>query len=144
MSEAATTTSSGKLRLTVLSPEVELISDRECAFVALPAHDGELGVLPKHAPLVSGLCFGELRIKLADGKTERFYISGGYVQIKGEHVYVLTQKALDAAKLDPAALQAELDAAKALPKGTPEELEARQRAIDEAKLKIKVQAKAAQ
>lgn len=85
MSAPASAPRSGRrLRVTVLSPEL-LLLDKETDFVALPAHEGELGVLPRHAPLVAKLGSGEMRLK--DGNAvERHFVSGGYVQVRSRRM----------------------------------------------------------
>ena len=47
----------------------------------VPAVDGELGILPRHAALVAALGFGELRIEEESGKKGRFFLEGGFVQV---------------------------------------------------------------
>ncbi len=122
------------MRVTVLSPEVELL-DQECDFVALPAVAGEVGILPRHAPMVARVGFGEMRIKTGSG-TESHFIAGGYLQVRDDQIYVLTEEAVDGSSLDAAEIEQELSAARELPRG-----EGRDQAVRRALAKQKIQRK---
>jgi F-type H+-transporting ATPase subunit epsilon len=106
------------------------VLDEAVDFVALPMFDGELGVLPGRAPLIGRLGFGELRIRRATD-TRRFYIDGGFAQVRANVVTVLTPRAIRAEEINPAAATEALEKAKGVAK-TPEEqaalLNAQQRA----------------
>src|SRR5438552_18454975 len=82
------------LQCVVVTPE-RAVLDETCDFVALPMYDGELGVLPGRRPLIGRLGFGELRT-VKGTAVRRFYVDGGFVQIRGNVVTVLTSKALRA------------------------------------------------
>ena len=58
----------------------------------IPGKDGYMGILPGHAALLSELGEGKLSITLG-GKTERFNVSGGYVEVRDDHVRVFADKA---------------------------------------------------
>ena len=80
-----------KLRCVIVTPE-KAVLDGRADFVVLPMIDGELGVLPPHAPLIGRLGNGELRI--TDGDTvQKWHITGGFAQIRANVVTVLTSKA---------------------------------------------------
>jgi F-type H+-transporting ATPase subunit epsilon len=85
------------LQCVVVTPEHALL-DEPADFVALPMYDGELGVLPGRAPLIGRLGFGELRVKRG-GQTQRFYVDGGFAQVRANVVTVLTGEALPAAEI---------------------------------------------
>ncbi len=86
------------LQCVVVTPE-RAVLDETADFVALPMYDGELGVLPGRAPLIGRLGYGELRIR--HGATqERFFVDGGFVQIRTNVVTVLTQRAIRAEDID--------------------------------------------
>src|SRR5262245_6926700 len=79
-----------KLQCVVVTPEKSVL-DEKADFVVLPMVDGELGALPRHAPLVGRLGKGQLRIK--QGETVRKYrLEGGFAQIRNNVVTVLTPK----------------------------------------------------
>jgi len=122
--------STGKsVQCVIVTPE-RAVLDEPVDFVALPMYDGELGVLPGRAPLIGRLGFGELRTRRATD-TRRYYIDGGFAQVRANVVTVLTPRALRAQEINPAAAAEALEKAKGLAK-TPEEqtalLNAQQRA----------------
>ena len=80
---------SGMLKVSVISPEATLF-EGEAASVTAPAFDGEVGILPQHAPMVTVLGTGELRI--GEG-TARFHVEGGFLQVVDDVVRVVTEKA---------------------------------------------------
>ena len=81
-----------RLQCVVVTPERTLF-DELVDFVALPLYDGELGVLPGHTPLIGRLGYGELRTKVA-GATRRYFVDGGFAQVRDDVVTVLTNRAI--------------------------------------------------
>ena len=103
--------STGKsVQCVIVTPE-RAVLDEAVDFVALPMYDGELGVLPGRAPLIGRLGFGELRTRRA-ADTRRYYIDGGFAQVRANVVTVLTPRALRAEEINPAAAAAALEKAK--------------------------------
>jgi F-type H+-transporting ATPase subunit epsilon len=84
----------GQVRCTVVTPE-RAVLDAVCDMVILPMFDGELGVQPGRAPFVGQLAPGELRLRTGDA-VARFFVDGGFVQVRNNVVNVLTPKALPA------------------------------------------------
>ena len=82
----------------VVTPEKTLF-DEWVDFVALPLYDGELGVLPGRAPLIGRLGFGELRTRTGD-VVRRYFVDGGFAQVRDDVVTVLTNRAIPADQLD--------------------------------------------
>lgn len=84
----------------IVTPAERLFS-AECYMVAVPGESGHMGFLPGHAPLMSTLADGEVRI-FSDASTlqTRFACQGGYVQVTGEKVIVLTDRAVAAEEID--------------------------------------------
>ncbi|MBM7853729.1 F-type H+-transporting ATPase subunit epsilon [Desulfohalotomaculum tongense] len=78
-------------RLDIVTPE-RVVCSEEVEFVVAPGVEGELGFLPEHAPLVSALKTGVLRVQ-QDGKTYKVAISGGFVEVKNSRVIVLADTA---------------------------------------------------
>ena len=78
------------LKIEIATPE-KLVASQDADAVQIPGKEGEMGILPGHAALLSELGEGELSYTLG-GKTERFKISGGYVEIRDNHVRVLADK----------------------------------------------------
>ncbi|MDQ2825038.1 MAG: F0F1 ATP synthase subunit epsilon [Verrucomicrobiota bacterium] len=99
------------LRLEIVTPETKTYSE-DVDFVVLPGSEGELGVYPKHVPLLTTLKPGELRVK-KDGRETVMAVGEGFVEIKGDAVSVLTDMALEAAQIDEAAAEAAVERAKA-------------------------------
>ncbi|HVS35658.1 MAG TPA: ATP synthase F1 subunit epsilon [Gemmataceae bacterium] len=96
------------LHCVVVTPERALL-DEPADFVALPMYDGELGVLPGRAPLIGRLGCGELRIKRG-GDTRRFFVDGGFAQVRTNTVTVLTGRAMKAEEINMSAAEAALNA----------------------------------
>src|SRR4051812_47620960 len=94
------------LRCVVVTPEKTLLDD-SVDFVSLPMYDGELGVLPGRSPVIGRLGYGELRTR-ADATVQRYYVDGGFAQIRDDVVTVLTNRALAVDAIDPAAAAREL------------------------------------
>ena len=104
------------LQLEIVTPERLAYSDVVDA-VTLPGSEGELGVLPHHAPLVSTLGFGELRIRKG-GVEESFAIVGGFVQVLPDKVVVMAETADIASEIDvEKAAEARREAERALESG---------------------------
>lgn len=104
------------LLLEIVTPERLAYSD-EVDAVTLPGGDGELGVLPHHAPLVSTLGVGELRIRKG-GAEESFAIVGGFLQVLPDKVVVMAETADMASEIDlDKAQQARKEAERALETG---------------------------
>jgi F-type H+-transporting ATPase subunit epsilon len=104
------------IKLEIVTPE-RLVFDETVDGVTLPGSEGELGVLPHHAPLVSTLGVGELRIRVG-GQEEWFAIVGGFVQVLPDKVVVMAETADMASEIDlEKAAEARRDAGEALASG---------------------------
>ena len=103
-------TGRSRLQCVVVTPEKTLF-DEVVEFVALPLFDGELGVLPGRSPLIGRLGFGELRTTTG-GATRRYFLDGGFAQVRDNVVTVLTNRAIPAEQIDATAANAELERAK--------------------------------
>ena len=90
------------IRLEIVSAEKALFSG-ECEIVFAPGVMGELGILPRHTPLITRLKPGEVRAKLSGGSEESFYVSGGMLEIQPNVVTVLSDTGVRADDLDEAA-----------------------------------------
>jgi F-type H+-transporting ATPase subunit epsilon len=99
------------LQLEIVTPEARVFSD-EVDSVLLPGAEGELGVLPQHAPLVTTLKPGELRYTKAS-KIQEYCVGDGLVEITGTAVRVLTDIALDESGIDEQHVQEALARAEA-------------------------------
>jgi F-type H+-transporting ATPase subunit epsilon len=74
----------------ILSPKAEIL-DEEVASIVAPGEAGYLGVLANHAPLISTMKDGELKVRLAEGAEKRFHISGGILRVAHNTVVLLTE-----------------------------------------------------
>lgn len=79
------------LKVSVISPEKTLFEGEVDALVA-PAYDGEVGILPQHAPMMTLLGKGELRLGTG-GSVGRFRVNGGFLQVIRDQVRVVTESA---------------------------------------------------
>jgi F-type H+-transporting ATPase subunit epsilon len=127
------------LQCVVVTPE-RAVLDKRVDFVALPMYDGELGVLPGRAPLIGRLGCGELRLRKG-GVVHRYYVDGGFVQVRADVVTVLTARAIPAAAIRVEAALEALEAAR-VPAATPEAQAARLKDQDRARAQIRIAAKA--
>jgi len=100
-----------KLQLRVVTPE-RPVYEGEVDAVVVPAHDGELGILPRHARLLAALGVGELRATDAGG-VRRYFVAGGFVQVRDNRVMVLCDRAARLEDLDVPAAEAQAAAARA-------------------------------
>ncbi len=108
------------IKVDIVSAEGEIHSG-SAAMVFAPAKMGEVGIAPRHAPMLTPLSPGEVRVQDEDGKEESFYITGGMLEVQPHLVTVLADTALRGDQLDEAAaLAAQHEAEEAL-KGASEE-----------------------
>jgi F-type H+-transporting ATPase subunit epsilon len=98
------------MRLDIVTPEKLAFSD-EIDSVVVPGGEGELGILPSHAPIVSTLQPGELRY-LKGGKETSLAIGTGIVEVSRDRVSVITDMALGAEEIDESAVERAIEAAK--------------------------------
>jgi F-type H+-transporting ATPase subunit epsilon len=93
----------GTLQCVVVTPE-RAVLDETVDFVSLPMYDGELGVMPGRAPLIGRLGYGELRIRHGT-TTRRFFVDGGFAQVRSNAVTVLTPQAIRGEEIDVSAAE---------------------------------------
>ncbi|TDU64605.1 F-type H+-transporting ATPase subunit epsilon [Prosthecobacter fusiformis] len=98
------------IKLEIVTPEARIFSD-EVDSVVLPGYDGEIGVLPAHAPLVTTLQYGELRYTKS-GKTTELAVGEGLVEVTGSTARVLTDMAVNSDDIDEKAVEEALARAK--------------------------------
>ena len=97
------------IHVDVVSAEENIFSG-EANFVALPGESGELGILPRHTPLITRIKPGAVRIERADNGQEEFvFVAGGILEVQPGSITVLADTAIRGADLDEArTLEAEL------------------------------------
>jgi F-type H+-transporting ATPase subunit epsilon len=93
-------------RCVIVTPEQQVL-DASLTQAILPAHDGLVGVLTDRAPLLVKLGQGPLRVDLAGGQSQHFYVEGGVAQMKDNRLTILTNEATPASEIDAEAARAE-------------------------------------
>jgi len=102
------------IQVDIVSAEREIWSG-SATMVAATGEQGELGILPRHAPLITRLVPGEVRVHLESGEEQFFYVSGGMMEVQPHLITVLSDTAVRAADLDEAAaMEAQKRAERAL------------------------------
>ena len=86
----------------IVSAEGEIFSG-SASMVFAPGSQGELGIAPRHAPLLTMLKAGEVRVQTPDGAEQHFFVGGGALEVQPNRVTVLADTALRAKDLDEAA-----------------------------------------
>ena len=117
------------IQVDIVSAEGEIHSG-DAKMVFAPARMGEVGIAPRHAPLLTALKAGDVRVEDTDGKEHFFYVTGGMLEVQPHLVTILADTALRGDQLDEAAaLAAQQEAEEAL-KGISDETDL-QRAQEE-------------
>ncbi|MFK7769685.1 MAG: ATP synthase F1 subunit epsilon [Mariniblastus sp.] len=124
-----------QLQLVIVTPETTTF-DSKVDGVTLPLIDGEAGVLPGHAAMIGRLGPGEVRTQGATA--ERFYVDGGFVQIEGGVVSILTGKSMPVGELDLAQAKADLEAAENQESGNADLAAIKQKAVAQARARIRL------
>lgn len=83
----------------IVTPE-RIVYTNEVEMLVAPALDGEIGILPLHAPMVAALAAGEVRVKYNRDQVEWFAIAGGYLQVHEDKVIVLADAAVSSSQVD--------------------------------------------
>ncbi len=94
----------------IVSPEGQLFAG-EATLVFAPATEGEIGIAPRHAPLLTTLNPGVVRVQVESGEEQTFYVGGGALEIQPKRVSILADTAARARDLDQAAAEAAKKAA---------------------------------
>ena len=92
------------IRCDIVSAEAEIFHG-EAKMVIATGEAGELGIAPRHAPLITRLKPGQVRVHLPNGEEQFFYVSGGMLEVQPQVVTVLADTAIRAKDLDEAAAQ---------------------------------------
>lgn len=95
-----------KLSFALVSPERELFNG-EVDHVVVPGSEGEFGVSPNHAPVMSVIKPGALKV-FNEGAERRIFVNGGFADVTPEGLTVLAEEAVDLADLDPAQVEQQL------------------------------------
>jgi F-type H+-transporting ATPase subunit epsilon len=92
------------IHVDIVSAEGEIFRG-DATMVFAPAQLGEIGIAPNHAPLLTGLRPGGVRVQVPEGEEQFFYVSGGIIEIQPKNVTILADTALRAKDLDEAAAE---------------------------------------
>ena len=102
-----------KIHCEIVTAERSVFDDRVDMIVA-PGVEGQLGILPKHAPLITSLTYGELVLKREGLEDEYIAIGGGFMEVGPEHVIILADSAERAEEIDEARAEAARERAEQL------------------------------
>ncbi len=123
-----------RLHCSLITPEAKVYED-DVDFIAIPAHDGEIGILVDRAALVCQL--GSGRMKVRTGTTEQeWFIDGGFAQVLENRVTILTEKAMRPETIDVAEARRALEAARLMPTHDDTALQRRARAENSARARL--------
>jgi F-type H+-transporting ATPase subunit epsilon len=102
------------IHVDIVSAEGEIFAG-EAKMVFVPASQGEIGIAPRHAPLLTMIKAGEVRVQTPDGQEQFFFVGGGALEVQPKKITVLADTALRAKDVDEAAaMQAKQRAEEAL------------------------------
>jgi F-type H+-transporting ATPase subunit epsilon len=94
----------------LVTPERMLLSE-DASQVVIPGTEGEFTVLAGHAPVISSIRPGVITASLADNRTVRLFVKGGFAEVEQDRLVVLAERALELDRVDRGVLAAELKAA---------------------------------
>lgn len=127
------------LQLVLVTPETTLL-DEPVQAIRIPLFDGAIGILPGRAPMVGRLGYGELRISNATGERS-YFVDGGFVQVKGFVVSILTNRSMPSDRLDAAGAREQLQRALKLVPVTDETFSLKDREQERARRMLALAAK---
>ncbi len=87
------------IRLEIITAERVVLTEESVTSVRVPGTDGQLGILPRHAPLMTTLAPGELILRKED-EEESFFVTGGFLEVRDNHVAVLADASERAEEID--------------------------------------------
>lgn len=90
----------------------EKVLEQEADFVLIRTTEGDMGILANHAPFIAELSIGEMKIRLGENE-EKYFVSGGLVEISNNVVTIIATEAIEASKLDIERERREVEALKA-------------------------------
>ena len=127
------------IKIDIVSAEGEIHSG-EAKMIYAPAKMGEVGIAPRHAPLLTALKPGEVRVQSEDGKEHVFYFTGGMLEVQPHLVTVLADTALRGEELDEAAAQEAQSQAEEALRGASEETDIKRAQLELAEANARYQA----
>ena len=124
------------LHCIVVTPE-ETAFETDADSIIVPLFDGEKGVMTDHAPMIGRLGNGALTLTSA-GTKESHYVEGGFIQVLGNVVSILTNRVSEIADLDKDELEGSLRDALAMPGNSVEELDKREQVVNAVRSQLRV------
>lgn len=124
------------IRCQVVTPE-RIVLDEWVRQVVVPLPDGEFGIARNHDPVIARLGYGSLRLKLASLE-KNYYLDGGFLQIRDNHVVILTNRAQEATGLRAEEIEKDLAAAKSRAASDDVSIEARLVEIDKLRTRLRL------
>ena len=121
----------------VLSPDGTHIST-DAVTVTFPGSDGQVGILADRAPLVASIGAGVLSIQAPGRAKDRYYVAGGFVQVRENVMTVFADECIAVSAINPEEAWSGIEAARAMPQETPEQTEVRDRALAAAQSKFRL------
>lgn len=115
-----------EFRLLLVTPETTLL-DQSIQGLRCTLYDGQIGILPGRMPMVGRLGYGELAFWSTDGNEIRYFVDGGFLQVQGDVISVLTEQAIPVGKLNSAEAEKLLEEALARPAVGDDQCNARER-----------------
>lgn len=109
-----------EIQLDIVAAEGEIHSGK-AVMVVVPAAQGEVGIAPRHAPLLTALKPGEMRVETPEGEQLRFFVGGGVLEVQPDRITVLADTALRGEDADEAAAAEAKKAAEKAMEGASEE-----------------------
>lgn len=100
------------MKLTLTTPERQLLNESDVEKVTVPTAEGEITVLPSHIPLISALGRGEMLVFVKGKEPEPVFISGGVIQVFDDNINILANLAEKAAEIDEASIEEAIRRAK--------------------------------
>jgi F-type H+-transporting ATPase subunit epsilon len=131
-----------KLTVEIVTAERQVYNETDVDMVVAPGSEGVLGILPRHASLLTMLRPGSLRVK-KDGTEQEMSVAGGFLQVNADRVLILADQAeradeIDAAKAEEARRQAEQALTEATRGGSSGQIEAARSALQVSLAQLKV------
>jgi F-type H+-transporting ATPase subunit epsilon len=131
-----------KLSVNVVTAERSVLTETDVDMVVAPAYEGQVGILPRHAPLLTTLRPGSLRIK-KDGQESELALTGGFLQVNHDRVLILADAAeradeIDEERADEARRRAQEALNEAMRGGTPIQVSAARAALQRSMVRLNV------
>ena len=127
---------SAQLQVSVVTPE-ETVVETTADSISLQLFDGEIGILPKHSPMIGRLGYGEMRIKNGS-ETTSYFVDGGFVQVVDDNVAVLTNRVIQAAELNAEEAEKQLSEGIAMSASGQAEMASRERIVSQARAQVRM------